>query len=98
MLLIFGAIGFSLSDWVSLAIVLVFPTAALLYRILVEEMALTESFGEDYVEYTKATRRRLVPGLLRYHPNFRPSASFEIETQGGRLPCPVLDDEVQEWT
>jgi hypothetical protein len=30
---------------------LVFPTAALLYRIHVEEMALTEGFGEDYLEY-----------------------------------------------
>ena len=63
MLLIFGAIGLSQRNWVSLAIVLVFPTAALLYRIHVEEMALTEAFGRDYVEYTKATRRRLVPGI-----------------------------------
>ena len=62
MLLIFTAIGFSQRNWVSLAIVLVFPTAALLYRIHVEEMALTEAFGEDYVEYTKATKR-LVPGI-----------------------------------
>ena len=47
MLLIFTAIGLSQRNWVSLAIMLVFPTAALLYRIHVEEMALTEGFGED---------------------------------------------------
>jgi len=41
---------------------LVFPTAALLYRIHVEEMALTEAFGEDYLEYSRVTRR-LLPGI-----------------------------------
>jgi protein-S-isoprenylcysteine O-methyltransferase Ste14 len=43
-------------------IMLVFPTAALLYRIHVEEMALTEAFGDDYVDYCRTTRR-LVPGI-----------------------------------
>jgi protein-S-isoprenylcysteine O-methyltransferase Ste14 len=62
MLLIFTAIGLSQHNWVSLAIMLVFPTAALLYRIHVEEMALTEAFGEDYLEYSRVTRR-LVPGI-----------------------------------
>ncbi|MGA8491860.1 MAG: isoprenylcysteine carboxylmethyltransferase family protein [Terriglobales bacterium] len=62
MLLIFTAIGLSQRNWVSLAIMMVFPTAALLYRINVEEMALTEAFGEDYVEYSRVTKR-LVPGI-----------------------------------
>ena len=62
MLLIFAAIGLSQRNWVSLAIMLVFPTAALLYRIHVEEMALTEAFGEDYLEYSRVTRR-LLPGI-----------------------------------
>ena len=62
MLLIFTAIGLSQRNWVSLAIMLVFPTVALLYRIHVEEMALTEAFGEDYLEYSRVTRR-LVPGI-----------------------------------
>jgi protein-S-isoprenylcysteine O-methyltransferase Ste14 len=62
MLLIFTAIGLSQRNWVSLAIMLVFPTAALLYRIHVEEMALTEAFGEDYLEYSRVTRR-LLPGI-----------------------------------
>ncbi|MGA3090346.1 MAG: isoprenylcysteine carboxylmethyltransferase family protein [Terriglobales bacterium] len=62
MLLIFAAIGLSQGNWVSLAIMLAFPTAALIYRIQVEEMALTEAFGEEYVEYTRATKR-LLPGI-----------------------------------
>jgi len=62
MLLILAAIGISQRNWVSLAIMLAFPTAALIYRIHVEEMALTEAFGEDYVEYTKVTKR-LLPGI-----------------------------------
>jgi protein-S-isoprenylcysteine O-methyltransferase Ste14 len=59
MLLIFAAIGVSQRNWVSLAIMLAFPTAALIFRLHVEEMALTEAFGEDYVEYTKVTERLL---------------------------------------
>lgn len=62
MLLIFAAIGVNERNWVSLAIMLVFPTAALIYRIHVEEMALADAFGEDYVNYTRATKR-LLPGL-----------------------------------
>ena len=62
MLLIFAAIGISQRNWVSLAIMLVFPTAALIYRIHVEEMALTDAFGEEYVEYSRATKR-LIPGI-----------------------------------
>lgn len=62
MLLIFAAIGLRQRNWVSLAIMLVFPTAALLYRIHVEEFALTEAFGEDYLEYSRVTKR-LVPGI-----------------------------------
>jgi protein-S-isoprenylcysteine O-methyltransferase Ste14 len=62
MLLIFAAIGISQRNWVSLAIMLAFPTGALIYRIHVEEMALIEAFGEEYVEYSRATKR-LIPGI-----------------------------------
>jgi protein-S-isoprenylcysteine O-methyltransferase Ste14 len=62
MLLIFTAIGVSQRNWVSLAIMLTFPTAALIYRIAVEEKALTEAFGEHYVEYSRVTKR-LVPRI-----------------------------------
>jgi protein-S-isoprenylcysteine O-methyltransferase Ste14 len=62
MLISLASIGFIERNWVSLAIMLVFPTLAVLYRIHVEEVALTEAFGEEYVEYSKGTKR-LVPGI-----------------------------------
>jgi len=49
MLLCFLAVGTYELNWVSVAIMLVFPTAALLYRIHVEEIALTGTFCEDYM-------------------------------------------------
>jgi protein-S-isoprenylcysteine O-methyltransferase Ste14 len=57
-----AAIGVNEGNGASLAIILVLPTAALIYRIHVEEMALIEAFGEEYVEYSKVTKR-LVPGI-----------------------------------
>ncbi len=62
MLLIFLALGLRLQNWLSLAIVLVPPFAALLYRIHVEEAALTGAFGQQYVDYSRTTKR-LVPGI-----------------------------------
>jgi protein-S-isoprenylcysteine O-methyltransferase Ste14 len=62
MLVIFTAIGLYERNWISLAVVLIFPTAALLYRIHVEEMALAEAFGEQHLNYRKVTWR-LLPGI-----------------------------------
>jgi protein-S-isoprenylcysteine O-methyltransferase Ste14 len=62
MLLIFTAIGLSQRNWMSLAIMLILPTAALLYRIHVEERALGEAFGDEYARYTQLTCR-LIPGI-----------------------------------
>jgi protein-S-isoprenylcysteine O-methyltransferase Ste14 len=62
MLLMFFAIGLAERNWISLAIMLVVPTAALLYRIHVEETALRDAFGAEYVEYSQQTRR-LIPGI-----------------------------------
>ncbi len=45
-----------------LVAVLVPTTSALLYRIHVEERALGEAFGAEYVEYSRVTKR-LVPGI-----------------------------------
>jgi len=62
LLLVFLAIGLHSRNWISLAVVLLPTTAALLYRIHVEEAALAKAFGEDYLAYAKATKR-LVPGV-----------------------------------
>jgi protein-S-isoprenylcysteine O-methyltransferase Ste14 len=62
LLLVFFAIGLHSRNWLSFAIVLLPTTTALLYRIHVEEAALLKAFGDDYLTYSKATKR-LVPGL-----------------------------------
>jgi protein-S-isoprenylcysteine O-methyltransferase len=62
MLLIFLAAGLHSRTWIGLAIAIVPTTAAVLYRIHVEELALREAFGEEYAAYSRTTRR-LVPGV-----------------------------------
>jgi protein-S-isoprenylcysteine O-methyltransferase Ste14 len=61
--LVFVAIGLHSRNWLSLAIVVIPTTAAILYRIHVEESALIRAFGNDYVAYTKSTSR-LIPGVF----------------------------------
>jgi protein-S-isoprenylcysteine O-methyltransferase Ste14 len=63
MVLIFAGVGLSQRNWISVAIMLIFPTAALLYRIYVEELALAEAFGDDYAQYRRSTFR-LIPGIF----------------------------------
>lgn len=62
LLLILVALGIQSGDWLSLSILLIPTTAALLYRISVEEAALYQAFGVRYREYSQTTRR-LLPGL-----------------------------------
>ena len=62
MMLIFLAIGLATRNWIGLAIIMVPTTAALMYRIDVEEAALGEAFGREYAEYCAVTKR-LVPGV-----------------------------------
>ena len=62
MMLIFLAMGLNTHSWVGLGIILALPAAALLYRIHVEEDALTGAFGDEYVEYSRTTKR-LIPGI-----------------------------------
>lgn len=61
-LLCLAAVGFGTRNWLSLAIVLIPTTAAFLYRIHVEEAALREAFGPDYITYSRSTKR-LIPGV-----------------------------------
>jgi protein-S-isoprenylcysteine O-methyltransferase Ste14 len=63
LVLIFLAIGIYTRNWISLAIVLIPPTLALLYRIQIEEGALREAFGEEYAAYSRMTKR-LLPGVF----------------------------------
>jgi protein-S-isoprenylcysteine O-methyltransferase Ste14 len=62
MLLIFLAMGLDTRNWLGLGIIVLLPMAALLYRIHVEEAALTGAFGQEYVTYSRRTKR-LIPGI-----------------------------------
>lgn len=53
-------LGLSFSNWFSLTLSLVPYFVAALYRMQVEELALREAFGEEYVDYSKTTKR-LIP-------------------------------------
>ncbi len=62
MLICFVAIALSVRDWVAALVVLAPTTAALLYRIHVEEAALHKGFGVRYEVYCQTTKR-LIPGI-----------------------------------
>ena len=62
MWLAFVGLALHFRNWWSLVIVIVPITAAMLYRIRVEEAALVETFGLDYEEYRRS-RGLLVPKI-----------------------------------
>ena len=59
-LLAFVGLGLCLGNWVSLLIVTLLPLGAFLWRITVEERALADGLGEEYLAYVRRTKR-LVP-------------------------------------
>jgi protein-S-isoprenylcysteine O-methyltransferase Ste14 len=62
MIVFFTGLGLALSDWASLATLIVVPTAGLIVRIRSEERVLLDGLGEPYRRFA-ATRRRLIPGV-----------------------------------
>ena len=62
LLMVFVAIGIHSRNWMGLVVAIVPTTAALIYRIQVEETVLREAFGEEYAQYSRVTKR-LVPGV-----------------------------------
>ncbi len=52
--------GIAVQNWLSLAIAVLLPLAALIYRIHVEEAAMVTSIGSDYSEYRRNTKK-LIP-------------------------------------
>ena len=63
MVLALLAVGIFSRNWAVLVWMLLLPTAALIYRIHVEEAALHHAFGEDYAAYSRTTKR-LIPGVF----------------------------------
>jgi protein-S-isoprenylcysteine O-methyltransferase Ste14 len=62
LLLIVTGFGLATGNWLGLAICVVLPLPALLWRIHVEEAELTRVLGDPYRAYTAQTKR-LIPGL-----------------------------------
>lgn len=60
--LIFLGLALHSRTWACLAVVLIPPTLALVYRIHVEEAALRLAFGAEYEDYSRTTKR-LIPGI-----------------------------------
>jgi protein-S-isoprenylcysteine O-methyltransferase Ste14 len=56
------AVAFAGRNWAGAALVLVPTTAALVYRMHVEEKALQGAFGDAYRAYSQTTKR-LIPGI-----------------------------------
>jgi protein-S-isoprenylcysteine O-methyltransferase Ste14 len=63
LLLSFVALGVYFGSWLSLAVLLVPITAAVVNRIVKEEAVLLAALGTPYAEYCARTRR-LIPGLV----------------------------------
>lgn len=55
-LITFIGFGISLNNWISLIITLILITSTFIYRIKVEEKALIQQFGNEYLEYKKSTK------------------------------------------
>jgi protein-S-isoprenylcysteine O-methyltransferase Ste14 len=59
-ILSFLGLGLCFANVISLVVIVPSITAAFLYRIRVEEKALADAFGEEYVRYCRSTKR-LIP-------------------------------------
>lgn len=59
-LLTFFGLGLYLNNWVAFAVAVIPPFLAFSYRISVEEKALIEQFGQEYLDYKKQTKK-LIP-------------------------------------
>jgi protein-S-isoprenylcysteine O-methyltransferase Ste14 len=62
MLMCIVAIGMVQRNWIGAAVVILPTTAAVLYRIHVEEAALMDAFDSQYRAY-RHTTKRLIPGI-----------------------------------
>jgi protein-S-isoprenylcysteine O-methyltransferase Ste14 len=56
-LIIFIGISISISNWLSILVMMIPVTLGYLYRIKIEERFMLEQLGEDYLNYQKRTKR-----------------------------------------
>lgn len=62
-LIIFLGLSISLSNWLSVILMMIPVTAGYVYRIIIEEKFLAEKMGDIYKNYKKRTKR-LIPGIF----------------------------------
>jgi protein-S-isoprenylcysteine O-methyltransferase Ste14 len=62
-MLMFIGIGFAWGNWIGLACVFAATVAGYIYRVRVEERALSETIGEPYLAFMR-TRKRFVPYVV----------------------------------
>jgi protein-S-isoprenylcysteine O-methyltransferase Ste14 len=62
-LLSFIGFGFSLNNWLSLVLITTLIIIAFLHRIKIEEEALLQAFGDEYLQYQQRTSK-LIPYLF----------------------------------
>jgi protein-S-isoprenylcysteine O-methyltransferase Ste14 len=62
-LLSFFGLGLCLANYFSILIIFLPICSAFLYRIHVEEKALIDNFGNEYINYCASTKR-LIPGIF----------------------------------
>ena len=63
MIISFIGFGLSLNNWLSLFIIIAPVMGSVLYRIKIEEISLVKHFGQEYIAYTKGTKR-LIPWIF----------------------------------
>jgi len=61
-LLSFLGLGLAFSNWLSTIIIFIPILTAFIYRMQVEEKALIQAFGEEYLDYSN-TAKRLIPKI-----------------------------------
>jgi protein-S-isoprenylcysteine O-methyltransferase Ste14 len=61
-LFIFTGIATSMSNWLSILLMVIPVLVGFIYRIRVEERFMTEQMGQKYLDYQKRTKR-LIPGI-----------------------------------
>ena len=58
----FLGLGLAFANWLSLAVLMILIVSVYIYRMNVEEKVLIASLGDEYLEYSRQTRR-LIPGI-----------------------------------
>jgi protein-S-isoprenylcysteine O-methyltransferase len=61
-LITFFGLGLAFANWLSLAVLMIMIVIVYIYRMNVEEKVLIASLGDEYLEYSRQTKR-LIPGI-----------------------------------